>query len=153
MPLSSAKLFDGLDNPPRETVEEAAEDFAEAYRAWFAEASGLLSTTPLNGAKASMKSALLAWDPNVSTGANTLQSGITAFWGVVSASAASLFSTATAATPPGGLGSIGSTLQGLGLNNDNVTNEQAMQAFANTIHTASLGGLWVLPAGATAPIA
>ena len=158
MPLDPAVLGAGLDNPPRPDIAAAAEDFASAYRVWFEDATGLLSgtavDTALNTAELAMKDGLLAVIPDPDNGATVLVNSLGDFWTVISGSAAVLYPAAITATPPLVVG-IPALILALNLVTDtegSISTSDAALLLGGAIHTGSLGGLWNLPAGATAPI-
>lgn len=117
MALSSSKLADGmLDKMTPTIVEaEAAQNFADAWEAYFLDAS--VSGVPVSGSLASAKAAMvgaLAGMSAAGVGAAKLAAGIQAFWGVVATSAATLWlvtpNTIPVATPPATLASIPAAL-------------------------------------------
>jgi len=150
MALNVNTMHTGLNNPPRPTAPEAIEDFAEAYKVWFSESTGLLTgataDAALDAAKAKMVLAL-PFDFTNPTGFVMMQTGITDFWSIISTSAAVLFTAAVSATPPTLLTGIPAALGLLDqANRPTLTNSDAMLEIAGVFHTNSLGGFWNLPA-------
>lgn len=159
MALLETKLASGLDNPPRETVAEAAADFADAYAEWFTGATGLLITTVTGAIKIARDALCLilagdpdedvvGWSADAGNGTSLLLSGLAAFWTAVGVGAATLFTGATAASPPPKLAEIPAALAALGLVNDKeISNKDAMAEFAGVLHTKSEMASWATPAG------
>lgn len=164
MPLVQAALADGLKGlTPTADVSVAAEQLASAWTKYFGDAS--ISGTPVGGsldsAKAAMKSALLGMSaPGAAAAA--IQSGVTAFWGVVAPAAATMWTlpppaTVVSAVPPPTLSAIAAALTGVfaGNTTGGVDLDTAASNVATVLHTnGGLGGISqvFVPPGPAAPV-
>lgn len=134
-------------------VESVAIDrFADAWIEYFSDASaGAFPYVDSPPAKSAMKAAMGGMSV---TGALAIQSGISAFWGVLSAGAATYFPGTIAATPPPAISGLAAALAvpfaanvvgGLSL-------AASCAAIADAIHTANLGGTATVVGPATVSI-
>ncbi len=134
---------------PTPVEATAISNFANAWTTYFqgASVSGA-SIGSLAAAKSAMQGALVGMSaPNA--GAAKIQAGITAFWGVIVASGASLWvitpSIITLVAPPPTLGGIAAALSGVFASNaadPTKTIAQATNAIATVLHTnGGLGGI------------
>lgn len=82
----------------------------------------------------------------------SLQTGILAFWGVIIPAIA--WPTTLAIAPPALLAGLGATLTGIFTSNttSKLSKDASMDAIANAIHAASLGGTTTWPGPAVMPI-
>lgn len=157
MPLSATALASELDGAIQLATSEAAarNSWASAWTAYFYGAmAGAVPATPgsLVGAEAAMAAGMTGLSV---TGAAAMQSGLTAFWGVVAASFAVVFPTALLVTPPPGLAAVAAALAVVFASNtaSAATREAALLAIAGTLHgTAGLGGTVTLPGPVVVPI-
>lgn len=159
MPLVPALLGSGLANMSP-TMQEAVaiQNFADAFANYFALASvGGVPALPgsLSGAKSTMIGAMSGLSASGGAAA-AITTGITAFWGVVAASSATIWPAAPAfpavsATPPPGLAGIAGALNGVFAANKagNLALAAAANAVATAIHSTQLGGIAIV---ATVPV-
>ena len=135
---------------------DAVEGWATAMVAYFKTMDRLPGTDALIDAlKDPIKTAMGGMSVP-GAGAVKLQEGFLAAWIGISASAAALYATALSATPPPAVATLAATLLPpvFVLNQvPAITKPQAATVTAAVLSTANATlGLWVLPAGATAPI-
>ncbi len=179
MALVSATLASEIEALPLVDVEiEAINNFVAAWKNYFMNASVLgipvfvmpvppppeppeeppLPPCILDPALTAMKGAMVG---SFSTaGSVALKAGITAFWGVVAGSAATIWITVPpvlSATPPPLLGTIDVALDAVFLANTQGKLEKgpAALAIANVLHPLQLGGIAAItppPPAITAPI-
>lgn len=143
------KLASEMENmKPTEVEAEAARALAEAFAAYFYDATATGPAVPgsLEGAKAAMLGALTGMS-QPGAGPASIQAGIAAFWGVVAGSAASIWSGTLSATPPPTLGAIAAAVTAVAQANTSgkLEKPQAMKTIAAAIHSNNLGGMAVLP--------
>ena len=143
---------------PVDNVAAAADNFAGAWEAYFYDA--LCGTFPVNpGTLSGATSAMVAaMTPTMQTaGWAAIQAGIVAFWGVVSASAAVIWTAVpplVSATPPPGLSTIAATLQPVGAANQaaELSLADSCSAIASALHPLNLGGTGLNTTGGALPI-
>lgn len=148
---------------PTSSEPTAVQNFADAWESYFGGASvaGIPATGgSLSGAKSAMIGAMAGLSAP-GGGAAAIQSGITAFWGVVAGAAATIWTvppnTTVSATPPPTLGSIAAGLAPVFASNSadpTKTIAQATAAIAAVLHTSGgLGGICILqPPGPVPPV-
>ncbi len=160
MALVQATLASGLVNlAPTDVEATAAQNFADAWETYFMGASVAgVPVGALSGAKSAMVGALTGMSAPAAAAAS-FQAGVIAFWGVIAASAASLWvmppNTVPSATPPPTLSAISAALTAVFASNSadpTKTIAQAAASIAAVLHTnGGLGGIAVvqppLPAG------
>lgn len=159
MPLSQPTLAAELRNlKPAKLEPTAISNLSTAFTNYFAGATvgGVPAVVlTLAPAKAAMQAALVGMSvPGAAPG--KIQAGITAFWGVIAATAAAVWpGTApptVSATPPPGLAGIAAAIVAAGAANVAVKDiGAAAQALAAAIHPTQLGGIAITPPG-TLPI-
>ena len=135
---------------------DATEGWATALVEYFKTMDRLPGTDAIiTGLKPAIKGALAGMS-TPAVGAVKIQAAFVAAWAGIASSAASLYATATSATPPPAVATIAPVvLPGVFPINmmPGVTKAQAATTTATALSGANAtGGLWVLPAGATAPI-
>lgn len=153
MTLSVDTLAAGLENvSPQETESAGVEAFADAWTDYFYEAELQIAPAPpawqveddsLTSARAAMVEAMSGL-ANVD-GYGAIQAGIVAFWGVVSASAATVWVAIppiAAAVPPAGITGIAAALAPVGVTNIEgmVDLPTASRNIATALNTANQGG-------------
>jgi hypothetical protein len=158
MALVQATLASGLASmAPVNTEAEAIANFCDAWESYFTGAS--VAGVPI-GAFGAAKTAMQGAMTGLSvTGAAAMQSGITAFWGVIAASASTLWvmppNTVPSATPPPTLGGISAALAPVFASNaadPTKTIAQATSAIAAVLHTnGGVGGIAVVQPPLPAP--
>jgi len=157
MAMSANRLATEMEKIEPTIVEiEAARILAKAFATYFYDAmAGGVPVVPgtLVAAEAAMLGALTGMSVP-GAGAVAIQSGITAFWGVVAASAAVVFPTMISATPPPTLAAIAAAIMGVAPANvsGNLPEKQAMKVVAGVIHLNNLGGTAALLVGPPVPI-
>jgi hypothetical protein len=161
MVMISDTLAGELENMvPTEVENEAIDRFAAAWETYFYDAVvGAIPANPgtLSAATSAMKSTMVGMSTQ-DAGATAIQTGITAFWGIVAASAPSIWTTVppcTGATPPPVLSTIAAALTGVFSANTagELGLSDACAAIAAAIHPLNLGGICVIPTpGAPTPI-
>ena len=158
--LSTATLKSGLEALEATGDEAVAiQRLAIAYEDYMNDAMsnglsvlpGSMLLTPFNN----MKTAMVGiGDFNTTAAATKLAAGLTAFWAAMSAAPATIFTGATAITPPVTLATVGTGIQaafdanvaaGKGLSD-------AAQALADAISVGSLGGTATFPGPIVSPI-
>lgn len=150
MPLLPATLASGLESlEPTDKEIDFINGFTDAWKTYMeGSMAGPVPAIPgsFAGAISTMKGAMSGVSAD-GAGANIIQAAITAFWGVVASSAASIWPPATAATPPPGLGGIGAALTGVFAANTSgqLDLSAAVQAIAGAIHPTQLGGMAIFP--------
>lgn len=162
MPLIQATLASGLQNlAPVDVEASAAQNFADAWETYFMGAS--VAGVPV-GSLAAAKSAMVGALTGMSApggGAAIIQAAITSFWGVVTASASTLWvippNVVPSATPPPGLGGIAAALSAVFASNSadpTKTIAQAAASIATVLHTnGGLGGIAIVqPPPVSSPI-
>lgn len=135
---------------------DATEGWATALVAYFKTMDRLPGTDAIiTGLKPAIKGALAGMS-TPSVGAVKIQAAFAVAWAGIAASAASLYATATSATPPPTVATIATValpVAFLANMAPSVTKAQAATTTANALSGANAtGGFWVLPLGATAPI-
>ena len=149
MPLAAPTLGNELKNlPPVKTEAEAINNFATAWGNYFGNATvAAVPVTPgtLTPAINAMKGALVGLSATGAAAAK-IQSGIVAFWGVVAASAPTIWVTVPpviSATVPPLLGTIAAALSAVFTSNQagNLSLADAANAVASAIHPIQLGGI------------
>lgn len=157
MPLLPTALASAMDVSIQNTTSEetARAAWASAWTSYFyAALAGAVPVTP--GSLAPAESALSAGMAGLSTaGATSIQTGLSAFWGVVVASAPTVFAGATLVTPPPGLAGVAAALQPVFSANTagGVSKTVALQAIASALHPlAGLGGTATFPGPVVLPI-
>lgn len=147
MAMQLAKLAEVFKSPPVPTEIEAIDYITTKWVEFFSDASTFgVTANPaaLEPAKGAMASALVGISvPNA--GAAKLTSGISAFWGVVIASAPVVWVTApplALAVPPGGIGGIAAALAPTFASNmaGSKSLEDSANAVASAILSTQLGG-------------
>jgi hypothetical protein len=160
MPLAATTLGNELKNlTPVKTEAEAIANFATAWEGYFSNATvNAVVVTPgtLTPAINALKGAMVGLSATGAAAAK-MQSGITAFWGVVVASAAAIWVTTPpiiAATPSPLLGGISAALSGVFTSNQagNLSLADAAQAMAAALHPLQLGGVATLSPNIPMPI-
>lgn len=151
MPLLAPTLASELEAMvPVGTEVEAINNFVGAWEGYFANASVAGVPTmagSLTAAATAMRGALVGMS-SAGAGATALQAGITAFWGAVVGSAATIWVLAppvTSATPPPGLGGMGVALEAAFLANINggLSLTASVTNIANVLHPLQIGGIAV----------
>lgn len=131
-------MVNELLNAVTDSEAAAIESWSNAYAIYFeeAESNGIpVETTAIASAKSAMSSAMGGLSVN---GANAIQSGITAFWGVLAASPTLFFPGSILITPPSGLSSISSDI--LLAAPLNVANQNSASDAIGYIVNGGLGG-------------
>lgn len=158
MALVQATLASGLANmAPVNTEPEAITNFCNAWESYFTGAS--VAGVPIgnfSAAKTAMQGAMTGLSV---TGAAAMQSGITAFWGVIASAASTLWvmppNTVPSATPPTTLGGIAAALAPVFAANaadPNKTISQATSDIAAVLHAnGGVGGIAVVQPPLPAP--
>lgn len=149
MPLVSASLGAGLANMSNTDSEATVIDnFVNAWDTYFSTAQALTPAIPGSyaGALSAMRAAL-SGITTADNAATAIQTGITAFWGVVAGSAATIWPPALSATPPPGLSGISSALQGVFSANTSgdLPIAAAAMAVAGAIHGTQSGAIAIYP--------
>jgi len=147
MPLLPTKLGDALAKiEPKDNEPEAISAFAEAFEDYFygATATGPAVPGSLSAARAAMEGAMTGLSVS---GLASIQLGITAFWGIACASAASVWPGVLSASPPPGLGGIAAAVGAVVPLSaaSKLDGPSAWRAMALAIHPCMLGGIAVLP--------
>ncbi len=154
MALASATLSAQLAALPLTMSQPTANNgLANAWETYFSSAlAGPIPIVPgtLSGAKAAFLGALSSLDPDTGNAAAVLTAAITAFWGVVAGSAATIFLAvppATSATPPPGLAGLSAALSAVFTANASggLAASPACDAIAAAIHGTQSGGIVVFP--------
>jgi hypothetical protein len=156
MPLTDSTLASGLEAmTPVDNEPDAISALATAFHDYFAEASVLGVPTnggSLAGAKSAFEAAAVGLSAN-GAGALAIQNAITAFWGQVAASAATIWTPPppipppTAATPPASLAGIAAALTAVFAANLAAEADLASAAadIATAIHATQAGGIALIP--------
>lgn len=152
MALSEATLADELAEALDATADGAAgpAQLAQAYAAYFGGAR-LNGLTPIAGGVTTARDAMagaMAFTSGLSRaqGAAQLAAGVAAFWSTVTGAAASIFTGATTASPPPGLGTLATALiSAFASNMAAETRAEAAANLAAAIHAASTGATGVIP--------
>lgn len=156
MPLTAATLAGGLEAMvPVDNEPDAIAALSAAFLDYFAEATVLgVATNPgsLAGAQSAFEAAAVGLSSS-GGGAAAIQAAITAFWGQVAASAATIWTPtppvppATGATPPAGLGGIAAALTGVFAASTAASADLATAAgdVAAAIHATQAGGIALIP--------
>lgn len=146
LPIKLAKELEAM--VPTAAEPEAARNFATAWTNYFYDATATGPAVPgsLEAAKGTMQ-ANLSGMSTPGAGAVIITAAITAFWGVVAGSSASIWPGTLSATPPPGLAAIAGALNSVfpSVTSGNMKIGQAMQMIALAIHPNNLGGIAVLP--------
>ena len=148
MTLSASDLGDELKALGLYANEaDAVNAWASAFSTYFSGAQSnaapiLIAVIP--GAKAAMIAAMTGFKTDAAT---ALQTGITAFWGVLAATPSAAWATVTAIAPPTLLSGIGAALSAVFASNkaSGASKDAAMEAIANSIHSKNQGGTATWP--------
>jgi len=149
MPLTPNKLASEMEKMPlTEDEMESAQAFADAFTAYFYEATGAgIPVAP--GSLAPATKAMVPASSGMSkAGAVAIQNGITAFWGVVCGATATIFpGTIPPCTPPPTVPAMAAALPSIFAANTSgkMDKKQSMLVIATAIHTTNLGGITTLP--------
>ncbi len=155
MPLMPNKLASEMEKMPLTEDElESAQKFADAFTAYFYEATGAGIPVAPGSLSAATKAMVSALSGMSKAGEVAMQSGIVAFWGVICGATPSIFSgTIPPCTPPPTLSGIGDTLTSVFTANTSgkLDKKQSMLTIATAIHTNNLGGITTLPGAPPVP--
>jgi hypothetical protein len=160
MALVQNTLANGLANmAPTSSEATAIQNFADAWDTYFQGAS-VAGVPCAGGTTSAAKSAMIGAMTGLSvTGAAAMQAGVTAYWGAITPSAATVWvvppNTVPSATPPPGLGGLSALLLAVFASNaadPTKTISQAASAIAAVLHTnGGLGGIAVVQPPPVAP--
>lgn len=149
MPLSVATLKAGFE-ALEPTAGDPSETIAAAFDDYFKEnVAGPIAGNGEAGAKSAMVGALSGIkEENAASGA--IAAGITAYWGVATASAAIVWPTAppaVLATPPPGLGGLQAAIDAAFASNlaSSATLPDAAGVLASAIHALQAGAVVIFP--------
>ncbi len=139
------------------TLGSGATALAQAYANYMAGATALtpILAPALPAAVTAMAGAMtFSAGASAAAGAAVLAAGVAAFWAAMNAPAASYFASATLVTPPPALAGLAAALAPIMTANaaSGVTLEDASDALAAALHTASLGGTATTPVAIVTPI-
>jgi hypothetical protein len=148
MALVQSTLANQLANMTPVNNEPAAiQNFANAYNAYASQAAAAgiqLSPAIASTAKSTMAGAMTGLS---TAGAAAIMSGVTAYWAAVVSGSAASFTAAILITPPVGLATLAPALIAVFASNTSgkLSLQQAANALATVLHTASLGGTATFP--------
>lgn len=153
MALSQATLANELQAlEPSGAEATAIDNLVGAWENYFEDATVLgipVTTGSLATAVLSMRGALIGMSADGAAAA-AIQAGVTAFWGVIALSAATIWLTVPpplSASPPPGLGTIAGVLDPVFISNaaGSLSLADSAIALAAVLHPTQLGGIALIP--------